>query len=199
MIEERKERRVEENQATVCQPESLQEVFELEHLESSNYEFDPQQPPCIPAPDAPGNPAGVEAFEKQFVPLPEIYLSGAGDFMDAYQAGRFDLCFAQVSTHTLSQEPSGLLPLYLSSVALATFDLPHANEMLAMAKESGKFMIGYWWFKYLYHTLVNETGLATEDLGMLVNSELPTENRILRAWGSERKKVALQLISQENQ
>ena len=199
MIEERKERRVEGNQATVYQPKSLQEMFDLEHAEFSCFEIDHQIPSCIPAPVAPGNPSGVEAFEKQFVPLPEIYLSGAGKFMDAYQAGRFDLCFEKVSTQTLFQEPSGLLPLYLSSVALATYDLPHANEMLAMAKENGRFMIGYWWFKYLYHTLLNETAMAAEDLSMLVNSDLPTENRILRAWGAERKKVALQLISQQNQ
>ncbi len=143
----------------------------------------------------PPSDQGIRKFEALFVPLPEIYISEARDFMDAYQDGDYITCFGKVSIDTILQEPSGLLSIYLASAALATFDIPQAEMFLDLSAESGKFVVGYWWYRAMLHTLLQEEELAKEALGMVMVSPLPQENRLLSVWGEERKTVARKILT----
>ena len=185
---------VEEN-APVYRLKSLQEVFDLNLSEISipnrkgnDLTLSDQSLPA-------GDETGIHQFETYFAPLPEIYLPEAIAFMDAYQSESYVSCFDLISLNTLRQEPSGLLPLYLASAALATFDIPRALEFLDLAEESGKFPLGIWWFRAMAHMILNDEGKTRECLTLVLNVPPPENHRILRAWGNERKQVAQKLLS----
>lgn len=183
-----------ETRESVYDLKSLQDVFDLDIADAPTLDQASELCPCICNGFPEPSNIGIQQFEAWFVALPEIYIPEAASFMDAYQAGKYSECFALVSINTVRQEPSKLLSLYLASAALATYDVTQAKEFLSLFTESDEFTLGSWWYRGLYHILLQEKEQAIECLTIMLNAPLPVENRLVRAWSIERKEVAKEIL-----
>lgn len=183
---------------SVYQLESLQDLFDLDVAETQFPEQINGDCPCKYFGSTESNDRGLRQFEALFTPLPEIYSSEAGVFMDTYQAGGYAECFSKISLDTMRQEPTGLIPLYLASAALAIYDLPRAKEFLDLFVDSGDFILGYWWYRAMRHILLQEDEKADEAMKMVLISPIPRDNRFLTAWSMERKRVTRRFLEAQS-